>query len=281
MELFTLGADRGAYGQRDVHEQARALTGFTNEWSERRADAIPLRPGAARPRGRRRSSASAAASTGATAADCASSTPCTPRSWSRSCGGTSSPSPPPAADLRALGRLYVASGFETRPLLEAILRHPLLYDGGRLVSPPVVYVAGLLRGLGRTVTTDAWTWICDQAGQRLFRRPNVAGWDYTHWLDTARWAARFTAVTYAMQGLTINPDSHAYPIGETPEQAVTSALRFWGQPPLSPHTHAGLVDFSRRAQGRITADWERRTYRVLRQNALRALIPTVPEWQAV
>ena len=32
MELFTLGADRG-YSQRDVHEQARALTGFTNDWN--------------------------------------------------------------------------------------------------------------------------------------------------------------------------------------------------------------------------------------------------------
>ena len=29
MELFTLGADRG-YTQHDVHQQARALTGFTN-----------------------------------------------------------------------------------------------------------------------------------------------------------------------------------------------------------------------------------------------------------
>ena len=33
MELFTLGADRG-YSQHDVHQQARALTGFTNDWHE-------------------------------------------------------------------------------------------------------------------------------------------------------------------------------------------------------------------------------------------------------
>src|SRR3989440_7359377 len=31
MELFTLGAGRG-YGERDVREQARALTGFRNDW---------------------------------------------------------------------------------------------------------------------------------------------------------------------------------------------------------------------------------------------------------
>ena len=35
MELFTLGADRG-YTQHDVHQQARALTGFTNTWSDSR-----------------------------------------------------------------------------------------------------------------------------------------------------------------------------------------------------------------------------------------------------
>src|SRR3954454_5043626 len=36
MELFTLGADRGAYTEDDVREQARALTGFTNDYSNRK-----------------------------------------------------------------------------------------------------------------------------------------------------------------------------------------------------------------------------------------------------
>ena len=34
MELFSLGADRGAYTEDDVREQARALTGWTNAWSQ-------------------------------------------------------------------------------------------------------------------------------------------------------------------------------------------------------------------------------------------------------
>src|SRR5262249_17858159 len=33
MELFSLGADRGAYTEDDIREQARALTGWTYEWS--------------------------------------------------------------------------------------------------------------------------------------------------------------------------------------------------------------------------------------------------------
>ncbi len=34
MELFSLGADRGAYTEDDVREMARALTGWTAEWTE-------------------------------------------------------------------------------------------------------------------------------------------------------------------------------------------------------------------------------------------------------
>ena len=33
MELFTLGADRGAYTEDDIREQARSLTGWRNDWS--------------------------------------------------------------------------------------------------------------------------------------------------------------------------------------------------------------------------------------------------------
>ena len=33
MELFSLGADRGAYTEDDVREMARALTGWRNDWS--------------------------------------------------------------------------------------------------------------------------------------------------------------------------------------------------------------------------------------------------------
>ena len=34
MELFTLGADRGAYTEQDVRQLARALTGFDFDWSD-------------------------------------------------------------------------------------------------------------------------------------------------------------------------------------------------------------------------------------------------------
>ncbi len=38
MELFSLGADRGAYTEDDVREMARALTGWRNDWSAELGD---------------------------------------------------------------------------------------------------------------------------------------------------------------------------------------------------------------------------------------------------
>ena len=113
----------------------------------RRAEQLPLRPRAPRRRHEEASSARRAASTGATRASCASRTRATRRSSSRSCGRTSSRSRRARKTRRALQRLYVRGRYEVRPVVEAILRHPAFYEGPRMVKPPVVYLAGLLRGM--------------------------------------------------------------------------------------------------------------------------------------
>jgi uncharacterized protein (DUF1800 family) len=278
MELFTLGADRG-YTQSDVHQQARALTGFTNDWSDGRGPHnFRFEPdlhdtGVKHILGRRgrfnyldtcrlcvahRSHPSFMVS----------------KLWGYFVGDAI-----PSAVLPALQRTYVRSGFEIRPLVEAILRHPLFYEGSRMVIPPAVFCAGLMRALGRTVQTNEWAWIGVQTGQRLFEPPNVSGWDYQDWLDTSRWSSRFAAVNYALQGTTIDPGLTQYPADESASQAVASALASWDNPDLSPATMNALQSFSRDAERLITADWERVNYRIMRQNALRALIPTTPDWQ--
>jgi uncharacterized protein (DUF1800 family) len=278
MELFTLGADRG-YAQRDVHQQARALTGFTNDWSDARGpynfrfDSSLHDTGVKTIFGHR-----GRFNWRDTCRLCVEH-PMHPSFLVEKLWGYFVAVPAPAAVRRALERAYVRSGYEIRPLVKAILRHPLFVDGPRMVIPPVVYCAGLLRAQRQTLVTDAWSWIGELSGQRLFDPPNVAGWDYSHWLDTSRWSGRFTAVTYAMQGRVLNTNARTYPLKEGPEEAVKKALRYWGEPALSHQTKRNLLAFSRRAQHGIAADWEQVTYRILRQNALRALIPTTPEWQ--
>ena len=81
MELFSLGADRGAYTEDDVREMARALTGWTAEWSPEAGPArIPLRPRAPRQTTKRRYSGRRATGTTKTPFAYASNIRCTPRS---------------------------------------------------------------------------------------------------------------------------------------------------------------------------------------------------------
>ena len=109
--------------------------------------------------------------------------------------------------------------------------------GPRMVKPPVVYIAGLLRARRRGIDTDAWTWLADLAGQQLFYPPNVAGWDDTRWLDTAtfRGALEPRRSRAAAVGARPEGDDKA-PL--TPTKLLDRALAFWGQPALTPPTHA-------------------------------------------
>jgi len=198
LELFTLGADHG-YDQEDVHQNARALTGWTNDWDEEQGPVnFRFEPklhdfGIKRIFGHRgrfdwRDSCRLAVSH-----------PDHPTFLVRKLWGYFVGADIPKGTAQALQRAYVESGHEIRPLMEAILRHPLFYEGPRLVTPPVVWTAGLLRSSRQTITTTSWAWIASLTGQVLFQPPNVSGWNYAQWLDTSRWAGRLEAVDVALQ----------------------------------------------------------------------------------
>ena len=156
---------------------------------------------------------------------------------------------------------------------------PDLYEGPPMVKPPVVQLAGMLRSLGRYIDTDAWTWLCEQAGQLLFWPPNVSGWDDTRWLDTSRMRARWNIVDYVLDGISVGRLERA---ATAPPRAADEALaRALGC--------LGLADASRRTPGRAPrlrptrretlaiADWEQGPYRAMRQNALLQLIGISPD----
>jgi len=280
MELFTLGADRGAYTEGDVRELARALTGWRNDWSaelgnhnfrfdanwhDSRNKTVFGQTGpfdwrdAVRLCLRNEKHASYFVT----------------KLWSYFI-----PVPPPDADRAALEGLYVASGFQVRPVLESILMHPLLYQGPRMVKPPVVFLAGMLRSLRRSVDNTDWAWLCRGAGQQLFYPPNVSGWDETRWLDTSTMRGRWSLVTSALNGRQIQGSAlDGYSATETPEQALASVKAFWGDPALTSQSEDVLVDFGRRCLPAVMATWQQHQYRGLRQNALRQLLFASPDLQ--
>jgi uncharacterized protein (DUF1800 family) len=190
-----------------------------------------------------------------------------------------SPARLPKADARAAAALYVSSGRQIRPLVEAMLMHPLIYDGPRLVKPPIVQIAGMLRGIDRYVDTDAWAWESSQAGQMPFYPPNVSGWDATRWLNTDTWLARFN-LTNQMIPPTRVLDPAKAKVAADPQAMTRSAIAFWGAPTLSPATHAALQSYARTAIASATADWERQQYPALIVNGLRALVVASPDYHA-
>jgi uncharacterized protein (DUF1800 family) len=277
MELFTLGADRG-YTEDDVREQARALTGFRNDWDDGvgpnnfRFDPEYHDDGIKKILGKRGRF-----------------------DWRDSCDlclhhrnhpsffvdklwSYFVPTPPGPHTRRALERLYVEGKYAVRPVVEAILLHPDLHRGPRMVKPPVVYCAGLLRGSRRGIENDSWTWLGHLMGQQLFHPPNVAGWDDQRWLDSGTFRGRWFAAAEAVKGRELETKD-PYELPEDPKTAVDRAVAFWGNPTISAQTRAGLVAFAQRVEGGANQAWKKKSYPILRQNALRMLVATSPDLQ--
>ena len=148
-----------------------------------------------------------------------------------------------------------------------------------MVKPPAVYLAGLLRGLGRGVDTEAWTWLLSLAGQQLFYPPNVAGWDDTRWLDTATFRARWEIAAYAIRPTRAEGRRRSTCPHDPHKLLAPRRAPFLGHPTLTGHTEATLTRFAKRAIARRDADWKKRAYPPLIENALRQLLATAPDLQ--
>lgn len=280
MELFTLGADRGAYTETDVRQLARSLSGWRVDWVEGigytnfRWDAKRWDNGQKTVFGQ----------TGAFAWEDAYrmclAHPLHPSFFVNKLWSYFIPTPPPEGDRQALEQYYVDVGYEVAPVVRAILLHPDLYQGPRMVKPPVVFNAGLLRALARPIDRTDWSWLSEGAGQTLFYPPDVAGWDDNRWLDTSTTRGRWDMVRYAL-------DEHyvqwsvmgAYGSTETPDEAVNRALATWAQPEVTPETRSSLLGFASSCLPAVMNKNQQNTYRAQRQNALLQLIASSPDLQ--
>jgi uncharacterized protein (DUF1800 family) len=278
MELFTLGADCG-YTENDVRQQARALTGFRNKWSQNAGPVDFHYDGDSHDNGVKAIFHRRGKFTWKDSCRLCVTHPDHPSFFVQKLWSYFVPEAPDNRTQRALERLYKSSQYEVRPVVAAILRHPTLYDGPRLVKPPVVFNAGLLRRIHRGIDTTAWTWLDSMAGQQLFYPPNVAGWDDTRWLDTATWRGRWWIAQYVLDRKALDPEHSHQPYD--PKELLAGACAFWHNPPLGADTRHALLTFAHRALGDAKgADWKRRQYPVMVQNALRQLIAVSPELQS-
>jgi len=280
MELFTLGAGSG-YSERDVREQARALTGWTASYRDgygwvkfrydknRHDDAMKVVFGKAGP------------FTWKQAVQLAISQPAHATFFTRKLWSYFIPEPADDETQAALEQLYVGSGHAVRPVLAAILKHPRFYEGPRKVKPPTVYLAGMLRALGDRIVTEDYIWLSALAGQLLFYPPNVSGWNDDRWLDTSTFRARWELAGRVLKKHTLSPDhTKRGTVPSDPEGLVNRALAFWGSPPISDSTRKSLVAFAEKAMGAAVADDNRqKSFPPMTLNALRHLVAVSPEMQ--
>ncbi len=284
MELFSLGADRGAYTEDDVREMARALTGWTADWNA----STGLQNFRFDPSRHDNRNKTVFGQTGnwnyEDAVRLCISHPLHASFFVGKLWSYFVPQPPSEDTLSSLQALYRSSEYSIRAVVEAILQHPDFLEGPEMVTPPVVYNAGLLRAIGRPIDTTAWAWLSAGAGQQLFYPPNVSGWDFTHWLDTSTAKARWEIATY----VTANTYPDPWPAEGQPEYSETegataalqSAFAYWGNPRLSIESRECVAAFAQSCLvGVANADWEQSAYRAMRQNALRMLIATSPDMQ--
>jgi uncharacterized protein (DUF1800 family) len=278
MELFTLGAGRGAYTEQDVREISRAFTGLTlTKWdTDGSASAFQSDRWDA---GTKTVFGRTGAFDWQDACDLLVDHPMHASFFVSKLWSNFVPTPPDAATQAELQRIYVAGGHQVAPVLRAILAHPDLHHGAAMVKPPAVFVAGLLRALGRTIDVDHWAWILYMCGQILFGPPNVAGWDDSRWMNSATWRGRYTAVACAVQPVTLIPWSDVQSVTETPEEAVDRAIAFWGNPPVSADNRDALILHARAAAKTPTALLHTAASLTVRQNGLRLLVGSSSDLQ--
>lgn len=282
MELFTLGA-HARYTEKDVRELSRALTGWRSDWGDNGHENFRF-DDKRHDHGKKK----VFKKTGN-------------YDWQDSCmlclkhpdhagffvkkmWSYFIPVPLTGKSYRSLKTLYVRSGYKIKPVVQAILMHPAFYKGPRMVKPPIVFTAGLMRTRNAGLVDDSWAWLSDLTGQRLFFPPNVSGWDDDAWIDTGTFRGRWNVARHATDEVLLDPGNDAlvdgWPKDETAEQALEKVIDFWGKPTLTPTTKNVLLDFSRRAGNQADeADWKQQSYRVMRQNALRTLMAMSPDGQ--
>ncbi len=280
MELFTLGADRGAYTEQDVRQLARALSGWRADW----VDGVGLTNFRYDPsrwdNGQKTVFGKSGAFNWEDAYKLCVQHPLHPSFFVTKLWSYFIPVPPSDAERQALEQYYVQGGYDVARVLRAILLHPQLHEGPRMIKPPVVLNAGMLRALQRPVDRTDWTWLSEGAGQRLFWPPDVSGWNDNRWLDTSTTRGRWDMVRYAVDEDYVDwGDMSDYGTTETASEALTHALATWSNPELTAETRASLQSFSNTCMPTPSGNYQQNAYRAMRLNALLQLIATSPDSQ--
>ncbi|HVI35100.1 MAG TPA: DUF1800 family protein, partial [Gaiellales bacterium] len=292
MELFCLGADPGledatygmwqaakSYTQDDIHEAARALTGWRYNWQKADQGTVAERenPTFYSSSWHDTGQKTIFGKTGAwTWLDVCKLVVAHPNHAPYLCytlWNSFVPTPPPQDAMAMMVNNYVGSGHSLKPVLGVILRHPDFYadlTAPGLVKPPIVFVAAGLRMLRKYITSNECAWILEGMGQMPFYPPNVSGWRQgPAFLNTNTVRAYWTAADYLLVNTVTDPGV------QTPQAALATARAAVSYPWVSPETTAKLETYAEQfATSHAPLDSHDRSER---QKALRGLMMAGPD----
>jgi uncharacterized protein (DUF1800 family) len=276
MELFTLGVTdangNANYTQNDVHNLARAFTGYQIEFNPA-PWVVTFDPSQADTASKtifgQTANFSAPAAVNLVLSRPSHAPFIVTELWNEFIAA-----PIPADALASLTSTYLSSGTQLQPLLRGILSHPLIFDSlgePTMIKSPVVYLVGVLRQTGaqlQTVQTDA---LSDML-QQPYHPPNVAGWPGgTSWMTTGTSIARFSLIPECQGVMAPLADVP----GETGAQAYARAYAAVGSPWLSASTQATLQALANATPANTPGK------RLERQYALRSLMLGGPDGQVM
>ena len=191
------------------------------------------------------------------------------------------PTPPDAATLRDLTRVYLRGRLRLRPLVRRILTHPAMLASIKeptMIKSPVVFAIGAMRALGLGITDETLYNLLNEMGQLPYFPPTVAGWEGgASWLNTNTALARFSAANrlLSLKYQTLATKAPEDEPAETPKQAFARAHASVGRPWLGRGTKSSLLYYATRARNTSAND------RIARQRVLRAFLLGGPDAQVM
>jgi uncharacterized protein (DUF1800 family) len=270
MELFSLGARRG-YTEIDIREMARAMTGWTHKYTDQLGPYDFRFEPKLHDFGRKTIFGKTGRWSWRDGPVLCVKNPEHPSFFVNKLWSYFVSTPPDDSTRQELIDIYLKSKLKIRPVVEAILMSENFYGDAPMVKPPAVYLASMLRARGRGIDTTVWIKLSDRAGQRLFRPPDVSGWDDSRWLDTARMQARWEMVNEVLKP-SLRKLEKPYPKSETTDQSIQRALDAWAGPLPDQGELGELRGFAERTAALADAPGEYSSFRKLRQAGLQQLI---------
>ncbi len=115
---------------------------------------------------------------------------------------------PTPADVKPFADIFTQSGYEVRPVLEAMFHAPVFYSDKAVwgkVKSPVEFVVGAIRTTKAEMPPRFGPQAMKAMWQELFNPPNVKGWDGgADWINTTTLLTRFN---FAMQLARLNDEN--------------------------------------------------------------------------